>query len=1213
MRNLKRVLSLAIAAVMLMGMMVMGASAVDVGSFKDADEIVNTEAATVVAGLGIFKGEADSGNFNPKGEVTRAEMAAILVKMRNGADYNADMYKGLSRFSDTASYQEGWAEGYINVCNIAGYVSGYAGTSKFGPGDKIQTAQGALMLMKVLGWFSKDSTLNEYGDSWELAAMAKAAEFGILDGVNRRYDDNLTRDDVAQMVYNALTAQMVEFNIDSSRYVKVNNRNEHVVKGTKDPTNTLLYKTFETYVAEGTVVANGITDEVLAGKDGDAGYTTVEFDETIDLDHDGKLDYSEYDFACDTGLDLIGHKVDVYYRMNRANPEVFVVVDKATLVEVIRYDKDSTTRLASAANALGFRRNTILNIDFDNYKVNYDLDVTAKAAGYTKTAANNKYIIVISNSGNYQVDEIILLDQELDQVRSISRTGEYDLYLKSSTKKTVATADFAVKDYVIWTSIGKGGRTSAEARYVIEPATVINGNITKLTGVTTKRTLITASGVDYKESPVSYTDTTLENVIDYQTVRDLGDTTLILDKFDNLVAVAGEPSMKNYVYVAQFGSQHDNSSGKLDTTFGLTADVYLSDGTHKVVFVNYANSSFKNVSWTVTTGDAADGGLAAGDYGINGTDLASGAAARLLNGKINETGGSVRTITNNDMNHYTWTKGANEDADGTFNFKLGALGIYEAEWKDDTHVKLTAIKGEETGDGDNRDTNTGDSAFKQDDRFVTGHSTVVKGSGVAAGNVMSIVGPTKALRQTNGTVYFFVQGVYGSGFSVEVVNDVENIKSFKVDGTGTTKDANTAAARAAAKPYVVQMFSEKVASVDNFRTVSAALIANLGEEAKTDVYYYNRGNYTVQYNSDRSKVLLTYLAWDKDGSEVELTFEKNSSKDAVENNADLVPTGYYTEGSDDLVAYAVLGNSKGNNYATTDTVSVADGWEFVDQGDANTAVTGADMYAYRDGDTVYVVNATLKYETYLNGDTNFFDNVTGVASLVKSAKIVDACNSGLVSVVDIKNAFETDSECHITISYSYGKNSLKTGVLYITSYTPASSTGTGTKPIQNGVAAGKNTTVGMELASTSTVDTIKYLPDGAYMFKQNDTAEQTIAKKLVFGGSPADDTNPYTGALKLADVMFFRFSNTDTGEATLTIYGPNGLPVFVNKAAGVTAGPHFFYTQITRQASGAFFGPGGNATDYPVSWSTTAPAAGTYTWTITGPKTTTVEGSFTIG
>ena len=69
MKNLKRVLSLALTGVMLVGMMAIGASAVD---FTDGEDIVHTEAVNTMAALNIINGK-DDGSFDPKATVTRAQ------------------------------------------------------------------------------------------------------------------------------------------------------------------------------------------------------------------------------------------------------------------------------------------------------------------------------------------------------------------------------------------------------------------------------------------------------------------------------------------------------------------------------------------------------------------------------------------------------------------------------------------------------------------------------------------------------------------------------------------------------------------------------------------------------------------------------------------------------------------------------------------------------------------------------------------------------------------------------------------------------------------------------------------------------------------------------------------------------------------------------------------------------------------------------------
>ena len=61
MRNLKRALSLAVASVMLLGMMVVGSGA---ASYADVDAQDNLEAIEVLRAVGVMTGD-DNGNFNP--------------------------------------------------------------------------------------------------------------------------------------------------------------------------------------------------------------------------------------------------------------------------------------------------------------------------------------------------------------------------------------------------------------------------------------------------------------------------------------------------------------------------------------------------------------------------------------------------------------------------------------------------------------------------------------------------------------------------------------------------------------------------------------------------------------------------------------------------------------------------------------------------------------------------------------------------------------------------------------------------------------------------------------------------------------------------------------------------------------------------------------------------------------------------------------------
>ena len=76
MRNLKRALSLALASVMLLGMMVVGAGA---ASYPDVDETHNVEAIDVLNAVEVMIGR--QGNFEPTEAVNRHEMAVIMAKI----------------------------------------------------------------------------------------------------------------------------------------------------------------------------------------------------------------------------------------------------------------------------------------------------------------------------------------------------------------------------------------------------------------------------------------------------------------------------------------------------------------------------------------------------------------------------------------------------------------------------------------------------------------------------------------------------------------------------------------------------------------------------------------------------------------------------------------------------------------------------------------------------------------------------------------------------------------------------------------------------------------------------------------------------------------------------------------------------------------------------------------------------------------------------
>ena len=195
MRNLKRALSLALASVMLMGMMVVGTSA----SYADVTSKQNKEAIEVAQAVGVMIGD-DKGNFNPDAKVTRVEMAVVMSNLLN-LKVN-DFKAAKTEFTDVPA----WAAPYVAACKADGIIAGYSATT-FGSNDTVTAAQAALMMMKALGYFQ---FAPDFGDDWQLATVKQASKIKLYDGISANANTALTRNDVAQLVLNALEATMVE-------------------------------------------------------------------------------------------------------------------------------------------------------------------------------------------------------------------------------------------------------------------------------------------------------------------------------------------------------------------------------------------------------------------------------------------------------------------------------------------------------------------------------------------------------------------------------------------------------------------------------------------------------------------------------------------------------------------------------------------------------------------------------------------------------------------------------------------------------------------------------------------------------------------------------------------------------------------------------------------------------------------------------------------
>ena len=487
MRNLKRTLSLALASVMLVGMMSVGASAVNASDFTDADEIVNKDAVSTMTALGIINGKEDGSYFDPTGTVTRAEMAKMLCVAINGGVDPVLGVKDTPTFTDIKGH---WAESYIEYCAANGIIAG-RGNNKFDPTGTVSATEAAKMLLGVLGYNAEKSGL--VGNDWAINTNVLANQNGLYKNLsNLNANTLLTRDNAAQMIYNALDANMVELNAagnyTTSQYSYTGT--ESVVTGTErvwvvkikdssvndavkaldgsvynsrqdaidtlDAANgskldsskyTLEQKTQNVY-GENTVTK--YADETMGHKylslitDGDAVLTDVEKDSkgTYTLYMNGITTRGQYTKVEGDYSNLIGQKVEVLYKDSENVYGVYASTDSSLIVE-------------STAGKVEAVKNGEVKIDGTTYKVDSNVTTTALYTGKLIDGLNvggNKAAAVkaYDNDDNGKIDTVVYVPFTAAKVTYVGeKSFNTDVNTNVKFEDVNAYDDMAKNDYVI--------------------------------------------------------------------------------------------------------------------------------------------------------------------------------------------------------------------------------------------------------------------------------------------------------------------------------------------------------------------------------------------------------------------------------------------------------------------------------------------------------------------------------------------------------------------------------------------------------------------------------------------------------------------------------------------------------------------------------------------------------------------------------------------
>lgn len=168
----------------------------------DISDTVYAEAAELLGALGIMVGDAETGAFRPNDNIIRSEMAKVAV-YAVGLEDIAKSSTAPTRFPDVASNH--WANGAINVADQQGMVVG-DDVGTFRPDDPVLLQEAVTIMVRAMGYEPAAEDKGGYPAGY----MQIASSNQLLRGLSGTATAPATRGDIAQLVFNAMTVNLME-------------------------------------------------------------------------------------------------------------------------------------------------------------------------------------------------------------------------------------------------------------------------------------------------------------------------------------------------------------------------------------------------------------------------------------------------------------------------------------------------------------------------------------------------------------------------------------------------------------------------------------------------------------------------------------------------------------------------------------------------------------------------------------------------------------------------------------------------------------------------------------------------------------------------------------------------------------------------------------------------------------------------------------------
>ena len=627
MKNLKKVLSLVLALSMALSLMTV-AFAADASDFKDYNEVKYDEAVDVMVAAGVFNGK-DGNKFAPNDTLTREEAAKIVTYMMMGQKEADKLTTTVAPYADVAANR--WSAGAIAWCTEKGILTGSNG--KFYPTGKLTGLAFSKMLLVAMGYDAKIEKLE--GNSWAINSATLAINNDLDKGMEKvSLSGNLTREQAAQMAFNAMKADLVDYE-NRGTEIKLSDGTTVIVGASKAATVENKDKDKDT-IAKDAVLQFAEKycrdlSKVVGTSEDDFGRPAVEwkydkksvgtYADEADYSYDGEV--TRADLYGDVGKSIVEDLED----STEAKAKLTVYSDGEKKVTDAKsgiknfFDKNNTKSIGANSDLTGNGTRTEVYVDDDNA---------------VTIVIINTYLVKATDDYNTKKETV-----------AIEAVGTNAAPIKAST---ISSEDFNVSDvkeddYLLITAAGSAA-SNKEIKSV-EPAEVVTGTVNSYSAGKN----VTVAGTKYEYAFKADTGSTNGTKVAYEIGED---TTIVTDKngyilYVDEVTVAAD----KYVYISEIAEKGDFANSK---TF--VADAYFLDGTHKTIDVkdkysnNDAVSKVTTGAWYAYSVNSSDKytltKLTAGNAENNtGSVKVSGTATLVENGKVSVGGSESGNIKAN--------------------------------------------------------------------------------------------------------------------------------------------------------------------------------------------------------------------------------------------------------------------------------------------------------------------------------------------------------------------------------------------------------------------------------------------------------------------------------------------------------------------------------------------------------------------------------------